>query len=92
MCLSVGVVQYFFVNVSNFNLLIHFVDINVKSYIVLEPERKSMHTFYFKFLPRENYKDNFGVKPKQILKYMQKSFIKLMLRAIRKSAAAKNTM
>ena len=46
----------------------------------------------FNFLPKECYKDDFGVKPKQIIKYMEKKFFKLMFRDILKAAHKKNTM
>ena len=66
--------------------------INLKSYIELKPMRQCVIKLRFNFLPKECYKDDFGVKPKQIIKYMEKKFFKLMFRDILKAAHKKNTM
>jgi len=46
----------------------------------------------FQFLPREVYKEDYGVRPKQIIKYMHQTFIKQLIRSIlRVSSALKTT-
>ncbi|XP_059608966.1 DNA-directed RNA polymerase I subunit RPA1 [Phlebotomus argentipes] len=66
--------------------------INVQSRLVLRPQRVWEYRLMFRFLPREAYKNDYCVKPKQILKYMSKSFFKLMFRGIVKLSQMKNSV
>merc|ERR1719419_283189 len=43
--------------------------------IQLKPERARIVDLKFEFLPHKNYKQNFGVKPAQVLDYFEKKFI-----------------
>lgn len=45
----------------------------------------------FQFLPRAVYKEDYGVRPKQIIKYMHQTFFKQLIRAILKVSNAKKT-
>lgn len=60
--------------------------------LVSSPTRAFRYVLTFKFLPREAYQEDFGVKPKQIVKYMSKTFFSNMFKAITKAAKSKNTM
>jgi len=43
--------------------------------IQLKPQRLRIIELRFEFLPHKNYKQNFGVKPSQVLEYLEKKFI-----------------
>lgn len=64
----------------------------MKTSIVLRPKREKVYKLRFNFLPRECYKDDFGVRPKQVIKHMSGAFFKLMFRALIRSAQAKYTV
>uniref|UniRef100_A0A1B0DCX1 DNA-directed RNA polymerase subunit n=1 Tax=Phlebotomus papatasi TaxID=29031 RepID=A0A1B0DCX1_PHLPP len=66
--------------------------INVKTRLVLRPQRVWEYKLLFRFLPRDAYKEDYCVKPKQILKYMSQVFFKLMFRGIMKLAKEKNSV
>lgn len=63
--------------------------INVNTSIVLRPSRQKLYKLRFNFLPRDSYRDDFGVRPKQVIKHMSSGFFKSMFRAIIRSAQAK---
>ncbi|GBP50286.1 DNA-directed RNA polymerase I subunit RPA1 [Eumeta japonica] len=58
--------------------------INITSEIVTKPNRNLKTTMRFCFLPREQYKNQYSVKPKQIIKHMHSKFFKEMFAAIKK--------
>lgn len=68
------------------------IAIHVKSSLVLRPNRETVYTLRFNFLPRDCYKEDFGVKPKRILKYMESTFFEQMFRAIIQSAKTKSSV
>ncbi|XP_046865726.1 DNA-directed RNA polymerase I subunit RPA1-like [Drosophila willistoni] len=74
------------VTISN---LLESVTINTS--LNLEPERAYVYDLQFKFLPREVYKEDYGVRPKRIIKYMHQTFFKQLIRAILKVSNAKKT-
>jgi len=45
----------------------------------LKPSRAKIVELRFQFLPHKNYKQNFGVKPSQVLQYFEKKFIMKVL-------------
>lgn len=59
---------------------------------MLRPKREKVYKLRFNFLPRDAYKDDFGVRPKQVIRHMSASFFKMMFRAIIRSAKAKYTV
>ncbi|XP_030388512.1 DNA-directed RNA polymerase I subunit RPA1 isoform X2 [Scaptodrosophila lebanonensis] len=59
--------------------------------LTLEPERAYVYDLHFQFLPREAYKEDFGVRPKRIIKYMHETFFKQLIRAILKVSNVKKT-
>lgn len=65
--------------------------VNVSTSLALEPERAYIYDLYFKFLPREVYKDDYSVRPKRIIKYMHQTYFKQLIRAILKVSNAKKT-
>jgi hypothetical protein len=56
--------------------------VEVKSQLLVTPNRSVQYTVRFIFLPQSNYAMNFCVKPKQIIKHMNKKFFAQMFRAI----------
>ncbi|RVE44695.1 hypothetical protein evm_010653 [Chilo suppressalis] len=60
--------------------------IHVQCKIVTEPDRQLKTTMRFQFLPHSQYKTQFKVKPKQIIKHMQKTFFEEMFSVIRRQA------
>ncbi|XP_069699170.1 DNA-directed RNA polymerase I subunit RPA1-like isoform X4 [Periplaneta americana] len=50
--------------------------IDVKDKIELFPERNQVYMIHMQFLPREVYKSKFSVKPAEILKHVEKKFLK----------------
>ncbi|KAH8327289.1 hypothetical protein KR074_009351 [Drosophila pseudoananassae] len=65
--------------------------VHISTSLALEPERAYEYEMRFQFLPREVYKEDFGVRPKQIIKYMHQTFIKQLIRSILKVSKAKRT-
>lgn len=63
--------------------------INVKSMLLVSPSRARSYALRFNFLPRDAYKDEFCVKPNQVIKHMGKSFFKSMFKSILRSAREK---
>lgn len=63
--------------------------INVKSHLVLRPERARNYCVRFNFLQRDAYEQDFAVTPRKILRHMRESFFKLMFKAIAKAAQEK---
>lgn len=72
--------------------LYFFAGVNVQTYIILRPVREKVYKLLFKFLPQECYKDDYSVKPKRILRHMEKNFFKLMFKSIFRSIKQKNSM
>lgn len=66
--------------------------INVKSKILFFPQRATEYSIRFNFLPKDAYKNEYCVKPKQIIKHMTNNFFKLMFRLIISAAKEKNTI
>ncbi|GAB0098582.1 DNA-directed RNA polymerase [Sergentomyia squamirostris] len=66
--------------------------IKVQSRLVLRPQRVWEYKVTFRFLPRDAYKNDYCVKPKQILKYMSQKFFKLMFRGIVRLSKEKNSV
>uniref|UniRef100_W8CAD6 DNA-directed RNA polymerase n=1 Tax=Ceratitis capitata TaxID=7213 RepID=W8CAD6_CERCA len=66
--------------------------VNVKTKLVLRPERAYQYKLRFQFLPREAYQDDFCVRPKKVLKYMSQVFFKLLFRAVIKSSKSRATL
>lgn len=64
--------------------------IHVQSELVIRPTPVRKYKLRFKFLPRDAYKNEFCVKPKQILKHMSKSFFKSMFKGISKLMSEKS--
>lgn len=58
--------------------------VDVKSEVVLRPSAVRKYKLRFQFLPRDAYKNDYCVKPKQILKHMSQNFFKLMFKGILK--------
>ncbi|XP_016947411.1 DNA-directed RNA polymerase I subunit RPA1 [Drosophila biarmipes] len=65
--------------------------VHISTSLSLEPERAYEYEMRFQFLPREVYKEDYGVRPKQIIKYMHQTFIKQLIRAILKVSSALKT-
>lgn len=57
--------------------------ISVHEKLQLHPNRQQVYILKMKFLPHEAYKDNTTVTPKQILKYVEKKFLKNLLNSIK---------
>merc|ERR1719290_203769 len=53
--------------------------VEVTEKIQLKPSRAKIVQLKFEFLPHKNYKQNFGVKPGQVLKYFEEKFIMKVL-------------
>ncbi|CAD6991779.1 unnamed protein product [Ceratitis capitata] len=66
--------------------------VNVKTKLVLRPERAYQYKLRFQFLPREAYQDDFCVRPKKVLKYMSQVFFKILFRAVIKSSKSRATL
>lgn len=66
--------------------------VDVKSEVILRPSAVRKFKLRFQFLPREAYKDDFCVKPKQILKHMSQSFFKAMFKGIFKLVSEKSVV
>lgn len=66
--------------------------IDVKSEVVLRPSAVRKYKLRFQFLPRDAYKNDLSVKPKQILKHMSQSFFKLMFKGILKLVSEKRVI
>lgn len=66
--------------------------INVNTSIELRPTRQKLYKLRFNFLPRDSYRDDFGVRPKQVIRHMSSGFFKLMFRAIIRSVQTKNSV
>lgn len=66
--------------------------IDVTSTLTIQPQREFTYTVRFNFLPRECYKSEFCVKPKQILKHMRKRFFAEMFTAIMKYSKIKSNL
>jgi hypothetical protein len=64
--------------------------IDVKSKLILTPNRATQYNVLFRFLPPSNYESNFCVKSQQILKHMNKVFFAQMFRAIQMATSTKN--
>jgi DNA-directed RNA polymerase I subunit RPA1 len=80
---------YFIDFLTFFNL---FLAINVKSRLVLKPNRGTEYIIRFQFLPKEAYEHDFRVESKEILKYMSQSFFRFMFRMIQSKSKDKNVM
>ncbi|SPP75301.1 DNA-directed RNA polymerase I subunit RPA1 [Drosophila guanche] len=65
--------------------------VHISTSLSLEPERAYEYELRFQFLPREVYKEDYGVRPKWIIKYMHQTYIKQLIRAILKVSNAKKT-
>ncbi|KAH8253394.1 hypothetical protein KR032_005263 [Drosophila birchii] len=65
--------------------------VHISTSLALEPERAYEYGMRFQFLPREVYKEDYGVRPKQIIKYMHQTFFKQLIRAILRISNAKKT-
>ncbi|KAH8305928.1 hypothetical protein KR018_004137 [Drosophila ironensis] len=65
--------------------------VHISSTLALEPERAYQYEMRFQFLPRAVYKEDYGVRPKQIIKYMHQTFVKQLIRSILKISSAKKT-
>lgn len=66
--------------------------IEVTSRLEISPHRQQRYTMRFHFLPYKCYKSQYCVKPKRILKHMNKKFFGEMFTAIRKIANAESKM
>lgn len=66
--------------------------VKISTKFVYFPQRGREYVLRFKFLPRDGYKNEFCVKPKQIIKHMSKKFFKQMFRMIIQAAKEKNTI
>lgn len=66
--------------------------VDVKSEVVLRPSAVRKFKLRFQFLPREAYKNEYCVKPKQILKHMSQSFFKAMFKGIFKLVSEKSVI
>ncbi|XP_055383331.1 DNA-directed RNA polymerase I subunit RPA1, partial [Condylostylus longicornis] len=64
--------------------------INVKIRLILRPVRVYEYKLKFSFLPKEAYEDEFCVKPKQILKFMDEHFFKMMFKLIKRNRYSKD--
>ncbi|KAJ8721870.1 hypothetical protein PYW08_004272 [Mythimna loreyi] len=62
--------------------------IDVECQIVIKPERQLKTTMRFQFLPYNQYKTQYAVKPPQIIKHMQNKFFDEMFSTVRKQAKA----
>lgn len=62
--------------------------IDVKCEIVMLPDRQLKTTMRFVFLPLDQYKTQYAVKPQQIINHMQKKFFDEMFLVVRKQAKA----
>ncbi|CAG9786553.1 unnamed protein product [Diatraea saccharalis] len=62
--------------------------IDVQCEIVTEPDRQLKTTMRFVFLPHAQYKPQYVVKPKQIIKHMERKFFEEMFGVIRRHAKA----
>ncbi|EDW32058.1 GL11448 [Drosophila persimilis] len=65
--------------------------VHISTSLSLEPERAYEYELRFQFLPREVYKEDYGVRPKRIIKYMHQTYFKQLIRAILKVSNAKKT-
>ncbi|XP_017039260.1 DNA-directed RNA polymerase I subunit RPA1 [Drosophila ficusphila] len=79
------------VNLNSVTLANLLESVHISTSLVLEPERAYEYEMRFQFLPRAVYKDDYGVRPKQIIKYMHQTFIKQLIRAILKVSNAVKT-
>lgn len=66
--------------------------IEVTSRLETAPHRQQRYTMRFHFLPHKCYKSQYCVKPKRILRHMNKKFFGEMFSAIRKIANAESKM
>ncbi|XP_069690249.1 DNA-directed RNA polymerase I subunit RPA1-like isoform X6 [Periplaneta americana] len=66
--------------------------IDVKDKIELFPERNQVYMIHMQFLPREVYKSKFSVKPAEILKHVEKKFLKEIFYAMKKILKIKATL
>lgn len=60
--------------------------IDVQCEVVTKPDRNLKTTLRFQFLPHSQYKHQYSVKPRQILKHMQSKYFKDMFNTVRKLA------
>ncbi|XP_043646284.1 DNA-directed RNA polymerase I subunit RPA1 [Drosophila teissieri] len=80
------------INLNSVTLANLLESVHVSTCLTLDPERAYEYDMRFQFLPREVYKEDYGVRPKQIIKYMHQTFFKQLIRAILKvSNASKST-
>uniref|UniRef100_A0A1A9WHW6 DNA-directed RNA polymerase subunit n=1 Tax=Glossina brevipalpis TaxID=37001 RepID=A0A1A9WHW6_9MUSC len=66
--------------------------IQVKSQLILKPERFQKYELIFQLLPHQVYSGDLCVKPKHILKFINEKFVNLLLRAIFKSTTSKTSL
>nr|XP_014089551.1 DNA-directed RNA polymerase I subunit RPA1 [Bactrocera oleae] len=66
--------------------------VNVKTKLVLKPERAYQYKLRFQFLPHEAYQNDLCVRPKKVLKYMGEVFFKLLFRSVIKSSKSKSSI
>merc|ERR1712142_417124 len=60
--------------------------------IQLKPSRAKIVQLKFEFLPHKNYKQNFGVKPGQVLKYFEEKFITKVLMPVMSAITKQKTV
>ncbi|ALC41779.1 RpI1 [Drosophila busckii] len=65
--------------------------VHINSCLSLEPERCYVYELHFKFLPRDVYKEDYGVRPKRIIKYMHQTYFRQLIRAILRVSNAKKS-
>uniref|UniRef100_A0A1A9URE7 DNA-directed RNA polymerase subunit n=1 Tax=Glossina austeni TaxID=7395 RepID=A0A1A9URE7_GLOAU len=66
--------------------------IQIKTHLILKPERFRKYELMFQLLPHKNCNDGLCVEPKQILKFINESFFPLLFRAIIKSTKFKTAL
>lgn len=66
--------------------------IDVSSRLEISPRRQQRYTLRFHFLPHKCYKSQYCVRPKRILKHMNKKFFGEMFSAIRKLSSASSKL
>ncbi|KAH8348172.1 hypothetical protein KR084_004956 [Drosophila pseudotakahashii] len=79
------------INLNSVTLANLLESVHISTSLTLEPERAYEYEMRFQFLPREVYKEDYGVRPKHIIKYMHQTFIKQLIRAILKVSNALKT-
>merc|ERR1719347_1374147 len=66
--------------------------VEVTEKIQLKPSRAKIVKLRFEFLPHKNYKQNFGVKPGQVLKYFEEKIIMKVLMPVMSAITKQKTV